>query len=172
MRLFSACCNGDTFASEIGSVLSRSEPYLITTFKKVPRGTNGGISIIGSLASILGGTFVGLSFYVGIILGSSKIAFIESPSQYQFDVIFIGSLAGFMGSLIDSLLGKVLVFYCFSITRVKSILLYSILDFLKYCCVFLTRFAREINLAMQFDIKNQFHKIEKLLQNPFSRIHK
>ena len=106
-RLFSACCNGDTWASELGSVLSRSEPYLITTFKKVPRGTNGGISLIGSLASILGGTFVGLAFYVGIILGSSKIAFIESSSQYQFDVIFIGSLAGFMGSLIDSLLGKV-----------------------------------------------------------------
>ncbi len=49
-----ACSGGDTFASEIGSVLSKQEPVLITTLKRVPRGTNGGISIVGLFASILG----------------------------------------------------------------------------------------------------------------------
>ena len=33
-----ACCCGDTFASEFGSVIGKSEPRLITTLQKVPKG--------------------------------------------------------------------------------------------------------------------------------------
>lgn len=33
-----ACCNGDSWASELGTVVGNGSPYLVTTFKKVPRG--------------------------------------------------------------------------------------------------------------------------------------
>ena len=33
-----ACCSGDTWASEVGSVVGTESPRLITTLEKVPRG--------------------------------------------------------------------------------------------------------------------------------------
>lgn len=57
-----ACSAGDTWASEIGPVLSKSPPRLITTWEKVPVGTNGGIMIVGLDFHLLGGTFVGIAY--------------------------------------------------------------------------------------------------------------
>lgn len=33
-----ACSNGDTWASELGTVFGRNRPVLITSWKRVPRG--------------------------------------------------------------------------------------------------------------------------------------
>ncbi|KAF9476109.1 hypothetical protein BDN70DRAFT_812817 [Pholiota conissans] len=61
-----ACCLGDTLASELG--ILGGTPLLITTMRPVPRGTNGGVSLGGTLASFLGGGLVGLLIGVGLAL--------------------------------------------------------------------------------------------------------
>ena len=68
----SLCCScGDTLASELGPVLgdiNKKYAFHILKWKKVPQGTNGGITFIGTLASIVGGLIVGLSYYSSLKL--------------------------------------------------------------------------------------------------------
>lgn len=103
------CCNGDTWASELG-VLSSTSPILITSGKKVirsafltdqvPPGTNGGVSMMGTIASFLGGAFIGIVFFLcGIFFAEG-----DNNSPSQVPVIFLGAFAGTFGSLVQLLL--------------------------------------------------------------------
>jgi len=97
-----ACVNGDTWSSEVG-VLSKGDPYLITSWKKVKKGTNGGVSFLGTVASILGGSVIGLGTFISFFFFSA------TPFSLSYwRVIFFGSFAGLLGSLIDSILGATL----------------------------------------------------------------
>ena len=98
-----ACSNGDTWASELATVLAKSDPFLITTRRRVPRGTNGGVTIIGLILSFLGGLLIGSAYYLTVIYTVDKSILANSPKQYP--IIIFGALAGLIGSLIDSLLG-------------------------------------------------------------------
>lgn len=89
-----ACCAADTWASELG-VLSNMDPVLITTFQRVPPGTNGGVSLIGTLASGAGGLFIGLLYYATSMISGS-----QQPS-----VLALGVVIGVLGSVLDSILG-------------------------------------------------------------------
>ncbi|CAK9799453.1 Transmembrane protein 19 [Anthophora quadrimaculata] len=101
-----ACCNGDTWASEIGSVVSNGDPFLITNRSKVPKGTNGGVSWIGLLVSLLGGMAVGLSHYITVLMTVDTIVLqLAAP---QWPIIIIGGIGGLFGSIIDSILGATL----------------------------------------------------------------
>jgi uncharacterized protein (TIGR00297 family) len=84
---------GDTVSSEIGQWLSQ-HAYLITTFKRVPAGENGGVSLAGSLAGLLASGFVvGLGYGLGLCgKGGAAMAF----------------SAAVAGNLLDSLLGATL----------------------------------------------------------------
>ena len=93
------CCLGDTLASELG-ILSESPPRLVTTWKVVPRGTNGGMSATGTGWSVVGGVMI------GVIMGVSLM--IENKACDLWILVGMvgwGGFAGLFGSFVDSVMG-------------------------------------------------------------------
>ena len=88
-----ATATADTMASEVGVATT---PRLITNFKKVPPGTDGGVSILGTFAGIIGAGLIGLAAY---ILGIY-------PDLVR--TMEIALVAGTFGCFVDSILGAVL----------------------------------------------------------------
>lgn len=88
-----ATATADTMASEIGVTQT---PRLITTLKKVAPGTDGGISILGTIAGILGAGLIGIFAY---LLGIFPDPFVS---------LKIAIVAGTVGCFMDSFLGAVL----------------------------------------------------------------
>ena len=88
-----ATATADTLASEVGVV---EQPRLITTMKKVPPGTDGGISVVGTGAGIIGAGVIGVAaYFLGIF-----------PDP--FVTLKISIIAGTVGCFVDSILGAVL----------------------------------------------------------------
>ncbi|KAG1750648.1 integral membrane protein DUF92-domain-containing protein [Suillus paluster] len=100
-----ACCLGDTLASELG-ILSSRPPILITTLKTVPPGTNGGVSLGGTLASLFGGLAVGVTMFISLIIENAHCR--GSWMTILPSLVFWGGVAGAGGSLLDSFLGATL----------------------------------------------------------------
>ncbi|XP_036376414.1 transmembrane protein 19-like [Megalops cyprinoides] len=92
---------GDTWASELGPVLSETPPRLVTSWKEVPVGTNGGVTPVGLAASLLGGMTVGVAYYFTQLLFARDLD-LAGP---QWPIIVYGAAAGLLGSLLDSYLG-------------------------------------------------------------------
>lgn len=87
-----AAANADTWATELG-VLSRAQPYLITSLRPVERGTSGAVTLPGTLAALAGGLLIGiLALLVGPRVGSPA------------GLVGVIGAAGLLGSLVDSLL--------------------------------------------------------------------
>lgn len=113
-----ACSTGDTWASEVGPVISQSQPRLITTWKEVPAGTNGGVTPVGLVASFLGGAAVGVAYFVTQLLTVGDLHLADP----QWPIVVYGGVAGLLGSMLDSFLGAHLQYSGFdsSIGKVVS----------------------------------------------------
>ncbi|WP_134698923.1 DUF92 domain-containing protein [Ammoniphilus sp. YIM 78166] len=90
-----ATVNADTWGTEIG-VLSKRLPRHILTGKKLIAGVSGGISLLGTFASLLGAFFIG---------GVATILRYLEASVWEWQWMAIGSIAGLIGAFLDSVLG-------------------------------------------------------------------
>jgi uncharacterized membrane protein len=95
-----AAVNADTWATEIG-VLSKHPPRLITTWQTIDHGASGGITLLGTAATIAGSALIAL--FAGIF----------TPPNFNV-IFFIVTLSGLLGSLFDSLLGATVqaIYHC------------------------------------------------------------
>jgi len=105
---FFESANADTWASELG-IASKNIPVLILKgFKPVPKGINGAISGYGTMCSIYGGLFISFVTVICNIFRFGPLNFIQDKIliYISIKVLLLGGIIGFIGSLIDSLLGQ------------------------------------------------------------------
>lgn len=96
-----AASNADTWASEIGT-LAKGNTYHILTFKKMQQGLSGGVTWLGTGASVFGALLIAALFMIGMMVTSSLN--ISTLVTYGFVVSF----GGFLGSAIDSVFGALI----------------------------------------------------------------
>jgi uncharacterized protein (TIGR00297 family) len=87
-----ATATADTWSTELGSDAPEST-YLINDFQMVPPGTDGGISIKGTVSGLVGSA---------LIAGAVGIAF-----SLSFSIFLCILIAGFSGCLLDSYFGAI-----------------------------------------------------------------
>ena len=88
-----AVAMADTAASELG--VKDRDVWLITTFEKVPPGTNGGVSVRGTIISLIAATVI------------SIIGFMLTIGTIDIRVV-IPIICGIAGCFLDSLIGATL----------------------------------------------------------------
>lgn len=110
------CAAGDTFASEVGMLDSKPPRFVLNPLRKVEPGTNGGVSLLGTVGSAVGGCFIGCVF----ASCTSSVPLRASHATYLSNAGFalstteliacsaLGTFAAVTGSFLDSLLGATL----------------------------------------------------------------
>lgn len=98
-----AAVNADTWATELG-VLNPTPPRMITNLtKRVEKGTSGGISLLGTLASLLGSAVIAV-----------PAVFLSPIGTLNTNHLLLITAAGIAGSLFDSFLGATVqaMYFC------------------------------------------------------------
>jgi uncharacterized protein (TIGR00297 family) len=112
-----AAVNADTWATELG-VLNPHPPRMITNpAKVVEKGTSGGVSLYGTLASLAGAGLIGVLAAILMPVDLQVTSYRLQAAGSSFSILhsaFIITLAGLAGSLFDSLLGATVqaMYFC------------------------------------------------------------
>jgi uncharacterized protein (TIGR00297 family) len=105
----------DTAESEVGQIYARM-PRLITTLRRVPSGTDGAVSLPGTLAGLAAaGLTAALGYALGLVEGQASMLLV--------------ALAGFLGTVVDSLVGALAPRAGNEITNVLCTLVAAVLAF-------------------------------------------
>ncbi|MBZ4220513.1 MAG: DUF92 domain-containing protein [Chlorobium sp.] len=92
-----AAVQADTWATEIGTMWPNPKAWLVTTFKEVPVGTSGGVSVPGTSGAFLGSLFICASALAVNVKWMSEFGVLQS-------FLLIG-FSGLLASLVDSFFG-------------------------------------------------------------------
>ncbi|WP_442789539.1 DUF92 domain-containing protein [Paenibacillus sp. CAA11] len=92
-----ATVTADTWATEWGG-LSRRPPRSVLTWRPLPPGTSGGVSLLGTAAAAAGGLLIGGA---GWLLGTWTAVVSGSATLW----LLVGGIGGLAGAMADSLLG-------------------------------------------------------------------
>ena len=99
-----ATAAADTTASEIGQLFGK-RAFLPLSFRRVERGTEGAISIEGTLAGIIAGCIVAIAG-TAVTAHHFRPGFIGSVSIYRSNVIIVLTACAFFGMYLESILGS------------------------------------------------------------------
>ncbi len=91
-----AAATSDTWASEAG-LLSKKKPISIKTLKPVEPGMSGGLTSLGTLASLIGSLVIALFWYAN---------FANFTDFNDLYLAFVIAFSGFISSFVDSYLGS------------------------------------------------------------------
>ena len=91
--------NADTWATELG-VLNSHQTVLVTNFRRVSKGTSGGVSLVGSMAALCGSALV-----AGIAVLCSRAGLAPAVRLDLWQQFLLITISGFMGAFVDSILG-------------------------------------------------------------------
>ena len=83
-------------------MLNKKNPISLRTFKPVEKGTSGAISLFGTFSALIGSMLIGIFATFGFSLLNINIAELGLEVTHAFQMVTLG---GFIGSLIDSILG-------------------------------------------------------------------
>lgn len=99
-----ATAAADTAGSEIGQLLGK-RTFLPLTFRRVPRGTDGAISVEGTLAGVLGALIVAIAG-TGMAVHEIRPGFMGSVAVDKAHVITVVTLCGIVASYVESVTGS------------------------------------------------------------------
>ncbi len=89
-----AAATADTWATELGTTF-KPDARLVTTWRRVPAGTSGGVTLPGTLAAVGGAAVIGVAGFVPLPVGGMA----------PFALFLAATAGGVVGMFVDSLLG-------------------------------------------------------------------